>query len=286
MTPAFSSAQVSASAQDSVLVIDDDPREIRLLSEMLRPEGYRLFAALSGEEGFKRALEQPPGLVLLDLNMPGLDGQDTCRLFKGAPRLSAIPVIFLTGSGLLDDKLRAFSHGAVDYITKPFSAQEVIARLRVHFRLRDRGAERQRVVQATGTPATDVAGDKDAAPLAAFYDPGERMVRQAQAILLRDLRTLVTLADLARTVGTNERRLTEEFRRYTGMAVFEYLRQERYRAACELLLHSEMSVSMIAAAVGFNSVAAFSFAFRKYCGLTPSQYRQSAGLGATVDPEA
>ena len=84
-------------------------------------------------------------------------------------------------------------------------------------------------------------------------------------------------------MGTNERRLTDEFRRHTGMAVFEYLRHERHRRACELLLHSGLSVSSIASAVGFQTVPAFSFAFRKQCGLTPSQYRQSAGLAAFPD---
>ncbi len=103
-------------------------------------------------------------------------------------------------------------------------------------------------------------------------------------MLLRDLGATPTLVDLAHAVGTNERRLTDEFRRHTGMAVFEFLRQERYRTACELLLHSVMSVGSIATTVGFQSVAAFSFSFRKYCGLTPSQYRQSAGLGSQVDP--
>lgn len=276
MIPAAAGLPPSGSAQDSILVIDDDPREIRLLSEMLRPEGYRLFAALGGEEGFKRALEHPPALVLLDLNMPGLDGQATCKLFKGAPQLSAIPVIFLTGSGLLEDKLRAFSHGAVDYITKPFSAQEVVARLRVHLRLRPREGVPEMPVQTPG--AMGVSADMP------FQDVGERMVREAQAILLRDLCATLNLVDLAHAVGTNERRLTEEFRRHTGMAVFEYLRQERYRAACDMLLHSELNVGSIAMAVGFQSVASFSFSFRKYCGLTPTQYRQSLGLGSVPDP--
>lgn len=266
-------APIFAAVQDSILVIDDNVRDVRLLSEMLRPEGYRVFAALSGEEGFKRALAHPPALLLLDLTMPGLDGRATCRLFKGTPQLSAVPVIFLTGSDMLDDKLSAFSLGAVDYITKPFSAQEVAARLRIHLRL------------WTGQPGT-VLGNRPvhvpgAAP--AESEPprpsaGERIVRDAQALLLRDLSASLSLPDLAHAVGTNERRLTGEFRRYTGMAVFEYLRQERYRQACALLLHSGQTVGRIAEAVGFQSVAAFSFAFRKFCGLSPNQYRQSAGL--------
>lgn len=257
----------------SILVIDDDAQEIRLLSQMLRPEGYTLFAALSGEEGFKRALARRPDLVLLDMNMPGLDGRETCRLFKGAPALSTIPVIFLTASGLMDDKLSAFAMGAVDYITKPFSAQEVAARLRVHLRLWVPPA-------AAASQAESSQGRAGDALEAGGGSPGERLVRTAQRLLLSRLANPPGLVDLAHEVGTNERRLTDEFRRHAGMAVFEFLRQERHRRACELLLHSDMNVGAIASEVGFQSIAAFSFAFRRYCGLTPSQYRQAAGIEA------
>ena len=188
--------------------MDDDAREIRLLSAMLRPEGYRLFAALNGEEGFKRALEHPPALVLLDLNMPGMDGQATCKLFKATSQLSAIPIIFLTGSGLLDDKLRAFSHGAVDYITKPFSAQEVSARVRVHLRLRQPIVEESAMASADKPSANAMDGGAPSNTTTPYQDAGKRMVREAQAMLLRDLGATLNLADLAHTAGTNERRLT------------------------------------------------------------------------------
>ncbi|RYG14615.1 MAG: response regulator transcription factor [Burkholderiales bacterium] len=262
-------------ASRSVLVIDDDAREIRLLSQMLRPEGYTLFAALSGEEGFKRALARRPDLVLLDMNMPGLDGRETCRLFKGAPALSTVPVIFLTASGLVDDKLSAFALGAVDYITKPFSAQEVAARLRVHLRL----------WVSPAVPALEQSGQaaSNGALEAPPGLPGERLVRTAQRLLLARLSNPPGLVELAHELGTNERRLTEEFRRHAGMPVFEFLRQERHRRACELLLHSDRNIGTIAAEVGFQSMAAFSFAFRKYCGLTPSQYRQAAGVKDPVE---
>lgn len=263
-----SSTAPAAPAGQSILLIDDDAASIRLLSEMLRGEGYRLFAALNGEEGLQRALRHAPALVLLDLHMPGMDGQATCRLFKATPALAGVPIIFLTGSGLLDDKLSAFAEGAVDYIVKPFSADEVVARLRVHLRL---AAARKDAPAATNT------GSPSAAPNWQHAD--ERIVGSAKTILLRDLSAAITLADLAHAVGTNERSLTEAFRRQTGMAVFEFLRQERFRGACELLLHSAMPIGQIGIAMGFHSAAAFTFAFRSHCGMTPGRYRQTAGLG-------
>ena len=258
----------AAQAGRSILLIDDDAGSIRLLSEMLHGEGYRLFAALNGEEGLQRALRHPPALVLLDLHMPGMDGQETCRMFKATPSLAGVPVIFLPGSGLLDDKLRAFAEGAVDYIVKPFSADEVVARLRVHLRLAAARGD-VRVVPATEPPGS--------APTWLHAD--ERIVAKAKAILLRDLGAAVTLAELAHAVGSNERSLTEAFRRHTGLAVFEFLRQQRFRGACELLLHSRMPIGQIATAMGFQSAAAFTFAFHSHGGMTPGCYRLTAGLG-------
>lgn len=255
---------------NSILVIDDEPRDIHLLSEMLLAEGYQVFAALNGKQGFQRALERRPAAILLDLQMPELDGMGTLQLIKADPRLAAIPVLFLTASSMLQDKLHAFNTGAVDYITKPFSADEVLARVRVHARL---GLKMDTATQAvdgvTAPQATDPAPEETA---------GQRLVRKAQALIVEGLSKPINLTDLARTVGTNERRLTEEFRRYTGLAVFEYQRKLRHQTACNLLLHSDTAVGIIALQVGFSSAAAFTYSFRQYCAMTPSEFRASAGV--------
>ena len=270
--PSTSPAPVAAGS--SILLIDDDAGHIRLLSEMLSGEGHRLYAALSGEEGLRLALRQPPALVLVDRFMPGMDGVATCRLFKASASLCDIPIIFLTGSDLLEHKLHAFAEGAVDYIVKPFSADEVVARVRVHLRL---AAARGKILPA---PAAEPPGETPG-----WQDPEERMVRLAQGLLLRDLSATITLAELAHTVGSNERSLTEAFRRHTGMPVFEFLRQERFRGACQLLLHSPLPIGKIGELMGFKSAAAFTFAFRQHCAMTPSEYRITAGIGSAAPPE-
>ena len=275
----------------AILVIDDNVTEIRLLLEMLRQEGYRFYVALNGEDGFRRALEHNPQLVLLDLYMPQMDGRATARLFHGDPRLSHIPIVMLTGSNTLCDKLDSFSEGVVDYITKPFSAQEVAARLRVHLRRWGAGS-----AWSTGADTAPVQTQISApAPLkgllglpaevarlkAAAKDPalpqGQRWVLEAQALLLAHLAEPLNLPNLAHQVGTNEHRLNKEFHRYTGKAVFDFLRMQRHQLACESLLHTGESITAIAQATGFGSVSAFSFAFRQRCSLTPSEYRASGG---------
>lgn len=255
----------------NILIIDDNVTDIRLLSEMLRDEGYRLLAARHGREGFERAVQSRPQLVLLDLHMPVLDGHATARLFAADARVSHIPIVMLTASSALNDKLGAFNEGVVDYIVKPFSGEELAARLRVHLRRLNPTAAR------TATPDRN-----SASPAGDLLHTGtsveDVLVTKAQRLLLSRLHEALNLSELAHQVGTNERRLTEAFRRQTGKAVFEYVRTERHRKACALLLNTSEPVAAIAEATGFGSAAAFAYAFRSRCGLTPSQYRASGGL--------
>ena len=268
---------------NSILIIDDEAQDIHLLSQMLLSEGYQLFAALNGRDGFQRALAHRPAVILLDLYMPELDGLATARLLKSDPRLAAIPILFLTGSAALQDKLQAFTLGAVDYVTKPFSSEEVVARVRVHARLANQASSPQdHTALAAGLPPAPA----DSPTLT--QTPGQRLVRQVQTLLTERMAQTINLTALAHEVGTNERRLTTEFRQHTGMAVFEYLRVQRLRKACELLLHTGLAVGAVGLQTGYSSAAAFSFAFRQHFGVTPTDYRTCAGItpSAPLSPPA
>jgi DNA-binding response OmpR family regulator len=261
----------SAHERITVLAIDDDARELRLLAEMLRGSEFKLLAALDAMTGLEQARQSLPSIVLMDMMMPLIDGEKALQAFKQDAQLMDIPVLFVTASNALAHKLRAFELGAVDYITKPFSPEEVLARLRVHVRIRQ-------MLKSSPPSSSPIAALSVPANAPNPYSAAERMVRQAQALLLKDLSATPTLMALAHAVGTNERRLTEEFRRYTGKPVFEYLREERHRLACEQLLHSHSPVGHIAQACGYQGVAAFTFAFRRRFGMSPSEYRASGGL--------
>src|SRR3972149_6821937 len=118
-----------------VMVVDDEEANLRILKRLLGREGWLVVTFLTGEEPLRSAAADPPDVVLLDVNMPGMDGHDVCRLFKAHDRLSRIPVIFLSGLSDSRDKLLAFEVGGADYITKPFSAMEVMARTRPQLEL-------------------------------------------------------------------------------------------------------------------------------------------------------
>lgn len=251
----------------TVLIIDDTPAEVRLLIDLLRGHGFRLLVALDGAEGVRKVLAGRPDIILLDVRMPEPDGIAVCRLLKSDPRSRDIPVILLTALDAPEDKLEGFRAGASDYVTKPFFGDEVVARLRVHLEIR----HRLRALTAT------IDHPLDEPP-----PPPTGLVDKAKAILLEHLAEPPTLAALAAQLGTNERRLSEEFRRQTGLPVFGFLREERHRRACELLLATDTAIGLIAEQVGYTSAAAFTNAFRDRFGVTPREFRCSAGL---VPPE-
>lgn len=128
-------------AEPSVLIIDDDPTSALMLERIFRKEGFRTCVAGNGLDGRKLAYRNRPDLILLDIMMPGEDGFETCAKLKHQSETADIPIIFLSSLDHVEDKVTGFTRGAVDYVTKPFDAQEVLARARVHIKLRRAYAE-------------------------------------------------------------------------------------------------------------------------------------------------
>jgi len=123
-----------------ILVVDDTPASLRLLSEILKDEGHEVRSAINGEVALGSAIVNPPELVLLDIRMPGMDGFEVCRRLKAEPGTRDVPVIFISALSDTVDKVQGFALGAVDFVTKPFQREELLARVRTHlevYRLRN-----------------------------------------------------------------------------------------------------------------------------------------------------
>lgn len=120
----------------TVLIVDDSPENLNLLTSLLREHEYDVRPAISGALALHTVRLEPPDLILLDVKMPEMDGYDVCRHLKADERTREIPVVFLSALGEAIDKVRAFSVGGVDYITKPFQFEEVLARVGTHISLR------------------------------------------------------------------------------------------------------------------------------------------------------
>ncbi|MGG6263698.1 hybrid sensor histidine kinase/response regulator [Leptolyngbya sp. AN03gr2] len=118
-----------------VLIVDDNPNNTKVLFDILKSAGYRVLLAQDGEAALETLESVTPDAILLDVMMPGIDGFETCRRIKQMPNVESVPIIFMTALSETEDKVRGLSLGAVDYITKPFQHEEVLARLDTHLRL-------------------------------------------------------------------------------------------------------------------------------------------------------
>ena len=167
-----------------VLIIDDNPVNLDLLGTLLRGAGCITRAAISGRRGLEVARLAPPDLVMLDINMPEMDGYETCRRLKLDFDLCDIPVIFISALDDSIDKVRAFQAGGADYVTKPFQAEEVLARVRHQFtlsRLQQELRERNRTLEEANLKLREA----------------ERMRAGFTAMLVHDLRSPLTSIGLA-----------------------------------------------------------------------------------------
>jgi DNA-binding NtrC family response regulator len=123
------------SPPEKILLVDDVPANLAVLTSALEPEGYEILAVPNGATALKVAAKAQPGLVLLDIIMPEMDGLETCRRLKQNEATRDIPVIFITARGEMESVVEGFRAGGVDYIVKPFQADEVLSRVKTHLRL-------------------------------------------------------------------------------------------------------------------------------------------------------
>lgn len=121
--------------KDIILIVDDKAANLGVLSDFLDEEGFEVRVARDGESALEKANYEPPSMILLDVMMPGIDGFETCCRLKNNSATAEIPIIFMTALSDVVDKVKGLSLGAVDYITKPFQPDEVLARVKLHLKL-------------------------------------------------------------------------------------------------------------------------------------------------------
>jgi len=126
----------AAARKANILIVDDTPANLRLLSQMLTEKGYLVRPVPDGPLALAAVRAEPPDLILLDIRMPEMNGYEVCERLKAEAQSRDIPIIFISALGDIQDKIRAFTVGGVDYITKPFQFEEVLARVQTHLALR------------------------------------------------------------------------------------------------------------------------------------------------------
>ncbi len=203
-----------------ILIIEDEKDIVESLEYNLKNEGYKVSKAYDGLNGLRLAEEKVPAIVLLDLMLPGLDGLEVCRRLKKNPKTAAIPVIMLTAKGSETDKVVGLEVGADDYIVKPFSTKELIARIKTILRRYEKPAEKP----AGAIKFKDLEIDTDKHEVRAAGKPVELTAKEFQLLLylaenpervfsrerLLDAVWGIDVAIETRTVDVHMRRLREK----------------------------------------------------------------------------
>jgi len=138
-----------------IQLIDDKLENLKLLKSILTKHGYRVRTAINGDLALSSALDDPPDLILLDIKMPGIDGYEVCKRLKAEKRTSHIPVIFLSAMDATSEIVRGFEAGGVDYITKPFQKEIVLARVKTHIKSQE-SMEALRMYERTVSASQDL----------------------------------------------------------------------------------------------------------------------------------
>lgn len=252
----------SVPVEKTLLLVDDSIDELRILVAMLKSAGYRMIISNNGADGVARAALFAPDLILLDIRMPQMDGFAVCRQLRADHSTQHIPIIFLTAANDPGSRLGGLRLGAVDYIVKPPIEEEVLLRVGIHLH---RATERLEKEARTDTLEMPIPLPENA----------PRTVLAACKLVVNEPGKTWALDSLSSMVGTNRKRLSEEFRMVTGTTVMAWVREYRLQLAAKWLRCSDMGVHSIADDLGYDSSANFSTAFRERFGAAPTEYRQA-----------
>lgn len=246
------------SSQPVVLIIDDN-EDIRSYVHTLLRNDYRVIEAADGSEGVRKAMKYVPDLIISDVMMPGIDGIECCRRLKNELQTCHIPVILLTACSLDEQRIQGYDGGADSYISKPFSSQLLLARVRnlidAHRRLKQFFGDRQTLAKE------DVCDlDKD------FVERFKSLIEQKMGD------SGLNVEDLGKDMGLSRVQLYRKIKALTNYAPNELLRIARLKKAASLLASSDMTVAEIGYEVGFSSPSYFAKCYREHFGESPTDY--------------
>ncbi|WP_367389556.1 two-component regulator propeller domain-containing protein [Lewinella sp. LCG006] len=247
--------------QPLVLIIEDNVDIVNYLQSCLREEAYQVLIEYNGLEGMATAFEAVPDLIITDIMMPGIDGYELCRRLKEDERTNHIPIIMLTARVAMDEKIAGLAAGADAYITKPFEKREVLIRLEKLLHLR----KTLQQVYLTELKASFELNQINKHSKHPFIQKVE------QEILSNLANEDFSVNELSRALLLSRSQLNRKIKAATGMNTSIFIRHIRLLEARKLLQSSSYTVSEVVYAVGFNSPAYFSQAYKHEFGHNPSE---------------
>ena len=251
------------SSRMSVLIIDDNAVIRSYVHGLLNAE-YSVIEAANGSEGIRKAMKYVPDLIISDVMMPGMDGIECCRRLKSELQTCHIPVILLTACSLDEQRIQGYDGGADSYISKPFSSQLLLARIRnlidSHQRLKQFFGDRQTLAKE------DICDlDKD------FVEKFKKIIEEKMSD------SGLNVEDLGKDMGLSRVQLYRKIKSLTNYAPNELLRMARLKRAASLLASSELTVAEIAYEVGFTSPSYFTKCYKEQFGESPTEFLKRKG---------
>lgn len=256
---------------NKIMLIVEDNREIREYIRESFLDSFEIHTAVNGQEGFQKAIEFSPDIIISDVMMPVMDGFEFCKMLKEDIRTSHIPIILLTAKDSIQDKTEGYSVGADSYITKPFSARLLEIRINNLFDIRKKmyNLYTNPVVQKHDTLKESLSKlDKE------FMDKLTSFIEEN----LESENINVDL--LADQMFMSKSTLYRKLKALTGLSTNEYIRKMRINTAEKLLITGKYKISEIVYMVGFNSINYFRECFKEEYGVTPREYMDKIKSGS------
>ncbi|MBK7978414.1 MAG: response regulator [Ignavibacteriae bacterium] len=246
-----------------ILIVDDNTDVRSYIKEQIEDE-YKIFEASNGEEGIIKAEAEIPDLIITDVMMPKIDGYQFCKEIRGNNKTSHIPIIMLTAKAALDDKIEGLETGIDAYLTKPFSAKELIVRIKNL--IYQRKQLRKKFSKSTilkPSEITEISVDQK------FL---ENVIKFIEYNFDNEN---FTIEDIASKVNMSISQLNRKLNALIDQPAGQLIRSLRLQRAADLLKQNVGNVAEICYMVGFNDQAYFSRSFKKQFGFSPSEYKKS-----------
>lgn len=255
--------------QDIVLIVEDN-QEVRAFIRQYLEADYAVIEAVNGRDGFEKAAAAIPDLMICDVMMPEMSGYELCHALKNDERTSHIPIILLTAMGGEENKLEGLQTGADDYLTKPFSSKELLAR--VKNLIAQRRKLRERFSREVVLKPSEIA----------ITSTDERFLNRVKEAVEKNLGDEeFSVEDLGREVGMSRVQLHRKLKALTNQSASEFILSMRLQRAVDLLKQNAGTVAEIAYMTGFNTPNYFAKCFRKQFGCSPSEYKMNLAQGAS-----
>lgn len=261
----------TADSRKKLLIVEDNQDFRHFLKEQLS-ETYQVIDAPDGEEGEKLAVEQNPDLIISDIMMPKVDGLELCRRIKHNVQTSHIPVILLTARSGDETKISGYAVGADSYISKPFSFDVLLVRIKQLIEQQEgRKKEFRKTLRVNPSRVTITSID-------------EQLLQKALKLIEEHMdNSEYNVEQLSTDMGMSRMNLYRKLQAITGQTPTEFIRTIRLKRAAQLLQDGKLNVSEVADRVGFNSSSYFTKCFKEQFGVLPTQYSETDEAGKTEE---